>query len=305
MKRPINEEINLLEEMRARYKKGENISLALKNRKVQGLSDADIIEISYDLQAGSYVDAYEADPSFLNVYTDEMAELVYEYRQAGDFILDAGCGELTVSTLLANKLGMPIRDYFAFDVSWSRLQKGKEFYRQFMNSTDQMNLFVAEMKKIPLPTKSIDILVTNHALEPNGADLDTLLDELIRVTQKKLILFEPCYENNSDEGRARMDKFGYIKGLAAKCEDRNCVVDKIIPMKNVINELNPTACFVISPAASVDTSNQNLEFTVPGTDETLYLRKHFLYTEKLGLAFPILDQIPVLKMNNKIIATAL
>lgn len=305
MKSPTIEEYNLLADIRRRYESDENISLFLKNKQNHDLSDSDIIEISYDLQAGSYIRAYKSAPDFLNAYANEMAELVSPHLEAGYSVLDAGCGELTTSTLLFNKLRLPAIEFFGFDISWSRLYEGRKFQEQYSNSFSKFNIFVAEMKRIPLPTKSIDVLITNHALEPNGADLDLLLEELIRVTRKKLILFEPWYENNSAKGKARMDQYGYIKRLAERCEHLNCTVEKITPMEKVINELNPTACFVVSPATPAETNYRKSEFTVPGTNELLQLKDQFLYTERSGLAFPILEQIPILKMGNKIIATAL
>ena len=43
--------------------------------------------------------------------------------------------------------------------------------------------------------------------------LEALLRELFRVTKKKLVLFEPSYELNSEEGKVRMDRLGYIKDI--------------------------------------------------------------------------------------------
>jgi serine/threonine protein kinase len=66
-------------------------------------------------------------------------------------------------------------------------------------------------------------------LEPNGGKLKELLMELFRVTADKLILFEPCYEINTQEGKDRMDKLGYIKNIEGVVgELGGKVIDKIV-----------------------------------------------------------------------------
>ena len=59
----------------------------------------------------------------------------------------------------------------------------------------------------------MNVTTSSHALEPNGGRLKQLMAELFRVTIDKLVLFEPCYEINTDAGKERMDRLGYIKNL--------------------------------------------------------------------------------------------
>ena len=49
------------------------------------------------------------------------------------------------------------------------------------------------MEQIGLKSNSVDIIYTNHSLEPNGGREEVILKELLRVTNKYLILFEPIY----------------------------------------------------------------------------------------------------------------
>ena len=100
---------------------------------------------------------------------------------------------------------------YAFDLSWSRLQHGRRYCQDILGeSASIIRPFVADIDEIPLATNSIDIVTSNHALEPNGGNLSPLLSELFRVCRERLVLFEPSYELNSAEGKARMDKLGYL-----------------------------------------------------------------------------------------------
>jgi len=301
-------EKSLLEQLKEMFEKGENLSQYLKSQNLYSIEAAQIIEMAYDLQAGSYIRLHNSNPEFLEQYTEEMMEIIDPFLTNGVSILDAGCGELTTSTVLLNKISNYSINYHAFDISWSRLFKGKTFQKSYDLNLAKNQIFVADISKIPLPEKSIDIVITNHALEPNGSNLDVLLKELIRVTRKKLILFEPWYENNSVEGRARMDSHGYIKDLVNRCKHYDCIVDQVSAMKNLINPLNPTACFIVTPPSEKfykTNIKSETYLTVPGSEERLEFKDQVYFGKRSGYAFPILKGIPILKLENKIIASLL
>ena len=79
--------------------------------------------------------------------------------------------------------------------------------------------FVGEMSGIPLPDNSIDVVMTSHALEPNHRREAQLLGELLRVSQRGLLLFEPSYELGDDAQRANMDQHGYVRSLGDHCRE--------------------------------------------------------------------------------------
>ena len=93
-------------------------------------------------------------------------------------------------------------------------------------------MLCADIKSIPLKSNSIDVIISNHALEPNGKYLSDLIKELFRVVKKKLILFEPSYELNSLKGKKRMDKLGYIKNIKSTVKNLGGSLVEIIPIKN-------------------------------------------------------------------------
>lgn len=296
----------MLAQAREAYKRGENVTDFLKSELDETINSSEIIEIAYDLQAGSYIALSEETPDRLGPYVEEMYSLLKPHLFEDCTILDLGTGELTTLSPLANQIDIPIQKLFGLEISWSRLSAGRGYWDRIVkNSALDLSLFVAEMADIPLPSKSIDVVITSHALEPNGENATALLSEIFRVS-KKCVFFEPSYEMNSDEGKARMDRLGYIKGIEQKVASLGGKVHQATLMKN-IKPSNPTACYVVEPPVD-DTSRpaaDQIGFTVPGTDFRLKEHDGFLLSDDTGIIYPVLDGIPILKKQTGILATRL
>lgn len=295
-------------EAKIAYLNGSNITEMLRLQRNVTFNTPEIIEIAYDLQAGSYIDYTEKNKDRLNQYTAELADILNKYVDSNKTLLDIGTGEMTTLSLLCEKLKNKPKSIFAFDVSWSRIYKGLIFSEKTLKlDFNRVIPFVAEMSEIPLLDKSIDITTSSHALEPNGTRLKELLIELFRVTRNKLILFEPCYEINSEEGKSRMDRLGYIKNMDGTVKELGGEVIEKIVIKNVSNPLNPTVCYVINPP-QIDIKQTDLEsclFSIPGTNIPLQKNDDCYLSNKTGLCYPLLKNIPVLKSNSAVLATAL
>ena len=220
-------------------------------------------------------------------------------------LLDIGSGELTNLTLTLNKL-KNIQKVFAFDISWSRIYKGIKFFKDnTKHKTKLLYPFVADIKSIPLASNSIDVITSCHALEPNGKSLNLLLKELFRVAKNKLILFEPSYELNSKEGKRRMEKHGYIRGIEKEIVKQGGFVENIKLVSDPASTLNPTACYVISVNKKKYSRQKIPKFTIPGSDFELKKSDNFMISKDTGLSFPILKGIPILKSELAILSTAL
>jgi len=296
-----------IQEAKKAYAEGRNITELLRAQKQTHTNTAEIIEVSYDLQAGTYINFVEKNPDQPTRYAAELAQILNQHIRPNSSLLDIGTGELTTLSMVFSELQQKPSHIFAFDISWSRISKGLSFARKNMKE-DFKNLipFVGDISEIPLLDKSINITTSSHALEPNGGNLKKLMQELFRVTVDKLILFEPCYEINSEEGKARMDRLGYIKnidGIAKELGGK--LIEKII-IKNGDNPLNPTACFIIQPSKenSQTVQKSNHIFSVPGTNYSLQKIDDFYYSNQVGLCYPILKNIPILKGSSAILATA-
>ncbi|WP_316863014.1 class I SAM-dependent methyltransferase [uncultured Cohaesibacter sp.] len=300
--------MNFIDVLEARnvYERGENVTEYLRAKYGETVNNSEIIEISYDLQAGSYVEFVKSNFEKAKLYTNELAELIGKHACEGDSLLDVGTGELTTLSLILEANKFSPSQVLAFDISWSRLKKGEAFFHENNRKNDvPLQTFVSDMKEIPLHSKSVDVIISSHALEPNGDNLSQLLKELFRVAKRKLVLFEPSYELNTQEGKERMQRLGYIKGMEATAEALGGRVLDIIPIKNVSNPLNPTACYVIEPPqADGMVSKEKPTFSVPGTNFVLERKDSFFASKDTGLIFPIFENIPILKGQNGILATA-
>lgn len=293
------------------YKSKQNITEFLRSQHNFNHNTSEIIEISYDLQAGSYIEHAINNKIQIDAYTSELAKILSKYIVKTDSLLDIGTGEITTLSHISNKLTNKPRNIYAFDISWSRIYKGASYAKEIMgNNFPLLTPFVADIKEIPLLDKSIHVTTSSHALEPNGENLSILMAELFRVTINKLVLFEPCYEINSDEGKDRMNKLGYIKNIEDIAIKLGGEITEKIIIKNSSNPLNPTVCFVINPPFSdirISNSNNSDEdiFSVPGTNFLLSKFENFYFSTSVGLCYPILKEIPILKSKNSILATSL
>jgi len=305
-----------LVEAKSEYNRGQNVTEFLRERGNLTQNIPEIIEAAYDLQAGTYIKSARENWAFSQSYASELSRIMGGHISSSTSLLDIGSGELTTLSLLVKSLKTKPRRLFAFDISWSRLHEGLEFARDEMGSAyETLTTFVAEIAEIPLRDKSVDVTTSNHSLEPNGRQLPQLLSELFRVTIEKVILFEPCYEINSEEGKKRMLEMGYATNVDGIAEELGGKVVEKIPIKNVSNPLNPTVCYVITPPSksSLDAGRNNAGeqkndtdvFSVPGTNFRLDFQDGFYFSSEVGVCFPVLRGIPILRSSASILANSL
>jgi hypothetical protein len=290
------------------YGEGKNVTELLRAQANLEANTPEIIEIAYDLQAGTYIEAVNANRDFAMQYATDLANIIEAHIKPSDCLLDVGTGEITTLSLVAQNLGVMPAELFAFDISWSRIYKGLTFAREQMGDRfAQLTAFVADMSEIPLPEKSVNITISSHALEPNGSILPALLMELFRVTRDKLLLFEPCYEINTEQGQKRMDRMGYIKGLDGVVTSLGGTLIDRIALKNISNPLNPTACYIVRPPsrAVLESERTVAEFSLPGSSLPLQRIEDFYFSHSTGYCFPILKSIPILKSSAAVLASAL
>lgn len=290
---------------------GENIAAALRERRGEAGNSDEIIEIAYELQAGSYVQFAEANKEKLEKFTREYADLLQPFVSDNSVLLDVGSGELTTLSLVLEKLPVTPACVIGTDISWSRLRIGTDYAKGvFGESGPNLSAISCEIESLPFASKTIDLSISNHALEPNGKSVASLLEELFRVTRGRVVLFEPYYEGSSQEAKNRMELHGYFKGLEEIVDSLGGQIEKIIPLSNSLNKLNQTHCFIISPPrrrsiqGEYDASLEAI-LTVPGTDSPILLGEGFYYSPFFGVAFPILDGIPILRTKSSILASSM
>lgn len=282
------------------YAQGGNIMAKLRSHAPGGdgrLNTVEDIMISYDFQAGSYIRSYEQDPAYLDHYTAELRRVLAGLGPI-DTLLEAGCGEATTLSVLARELG-PRPALGGFDVAWSRVKLGREFAaRHGLAPT----LFCADLFRIPLADRSVDVVYTSHSIEPNGGREADAIRELARVARKWLVLLEPAYDLAGAEARSRMESHGYVRNLAATIKELGLtlVEQRLFPV--CANPLNPTGLYLVEIGSGAD-EIANFRFQCPISGTPLEPGREAYFAPESYLAYPVLGEVPCLLENNAILAT--
>lgn len=219
---------------------GENVVNTVLSRFPDAKQEA--IEIAYELQAGSYTANRNTPVSlaYRREQHDLLAERVFPYLDAerDAILLDAGTGEGT--GWYGFDFGpSSVGELHAIDISLRRL----DYVRQNVALPgDRLSVVRADLLDLPYRSKSFDLVVTMHAIEPNGGREHEVVNKLAGLTADLLCLFEPDYRAASPEGRARMEKLRYgleIFEAAHALTDFEVLFEQ--PLSSVTNPLNPTA----------------------------------------------------------------
>ena len=286
---------NILTQVEQIYRDGGNISKFLKSTDCDSLES---ILISYEFQAGSYVDGYKKNPDVRHKYSQAIID---ELKNLGSFnsILEAGVGEATTFKFVMNSDMLSYDDYYSFDISWSRLNVAKDFLKDAPKQNNQYS-FVAELASIPLCNDAIDIVYTSHSIEPNKGHEKEILQELYRITKNYLVLFEPDYDFASDEGKARMDEHSYIQNLSGIAQELGYDVIKRELLPFIINPLNPTSVIVIKKSDVRTRSKKNI-FQCPVSKSELINRDEIFFAPEPRLMYPVIQGIPCLLDSHAIL----
>ena len=288
-------------DLRQAYQRKENIAQLLSE---QGWVDREeVIEISYDIQSGSYTKAALSDPGRLQRYAKEIQDLCGGFIAGHDSILDCGAGELTTLSALSHHLPEHIR-LSACDISLSRLHVGRRFAEQNMRSdlAENLALFVADMACMPLADNSVDAVFTSHALEPNHGREACLLSELLRIARRHLILFEPSWENATEATQSRMAEHGYVRDLPRHIEEAGGRLLSIEPLPHPLNPMNPTFCYIVEVTDQCR-SQENLDhtFQCPRSGFALKKRPNYWWSLEGGFAYPVIEGISCLRPKHGVL----
>jgi ubiquinone/menaquinone biosynthesis C-methylase UbiE len=299
MSAEMNPNVN---ELRRAYTHGENVT-ALLTKTHPGLGRDEIIELAYDIQSGSYTKAALDNPGRLKRYAHEIHELGHLYLAEGDTILDCGAGELTTLSALSEHLP-PQCQLLACDISLSRLRIGRRFADRVMRDDLRKNLrlFVADMARLPLADNSVDVVFTSHALEPNHGREQELLKELLRVSRRQLLLYEPSWENADEAARARMELHGYVRDLPRHIQAAGGHLVSVERLPNPINHMNPTYCYVVQTISNeIEPFFVDQSFQCPRSGYSLQSQQSYLWSVQGGWAYPEIDGIVCLREKHGVL----
>ena len=216
----------------------------------------DSILLSYDLQAGSYIENLKNNCITNNVHIGgkrvELSTQEFSHRSCQyiadvlnqfefDNILEAGVGEATSYAGIIPRLKHKNIKGCGFDISPSRIYRGKQFLQE--NNIPNTELIVADLLHTPFCDRQFDVVYTKHAIEPNTNNADIIIKELYRITKKYLILIEPSYELGNVATKENINKHKYIKNLKS-------IVDSL-GYKIIKYELMPIGTYANQPAIMI------------------------------------------------------
>ena len=293
----MQQDLSMLKEL---YKQGKNITEILRSAQATSINSPEIIEIAYDLQAGSYINEVTKNSELAAEYANAIVKLIEPWVLAGDNILDAGTGELTTYGPVMNQLEHA--SGYACDLSISRLTVGKKWMKSlYPDVHNRLNAFVADLSIMPFRDAAMDVTWTSHAIEPNHGRESQIITELLRITKRVLILFEPHYESASIISQQRMQKHGYARNLEKAIRDCGGELIKLVKLNVSSNPLNQTHCYVIKPIRITENEKSEgieLGYECPKTRQSLDLMGEGCIMSSSGYyAYPLVAGIPLLRSH--------
>ena len=221
-------------------------------------------------------------------------------------IIEVGIGEGNTMRHLIESLDKETLDkinFYGVELSLSRTKIAKKHL-------PMCNLSVADMNNLPFDDNSFDIVYTASAIEPNIDNEEIILKELYRICKNNLILFEISYKEASLKLRERMDKHKYVKYLYETIIKLNYNLISFYELKTTetinnylyfikkndnINEESTKYNINESPVSYISPIFNDKLDIVTYNDSKYYKSKH------INLYFPIIDNIPVLLIENSLI----
>jgi len=266
------------------------------------------------LQSGSYVANARQYPEDWSRWAEQLVGLITPVLPAGGSVLEVGVGEATTLSAVMQSLGNRIGLAMGFDLSWSRLHSACRWCQEERVTPE---LFVGDLFHIPLQDQSIDVVYSSHSLEPNGGREREAIAECLRVARSAVVLVEPIYELAGLEARARMESHGYVRGLREAAESLGAFVRDYRLLSFTHSPLNPSGVLVLSPSgkskhkarnspiASAQGPGHDGRWQCPLTGVALERRPGEFFAVDVGLAYPILDGIPLLRAEHAVVASLL
>lgn len=275
--------------------------------RIRGLSrTSSLVERQYDAVAGSYIqENYYVSKFRYSVSGGEIRRIsgienvkeiraeIGEKLKGIDFtnVLEVGCGELTTLEDIYKRFG-PELDCYGIDLSLNRLLHGLV---EFKARHEKLPIVAkGNAMQLPFADNTFDLVVTRHTLEQMPMIYKQALSEIIRVSRKHIILFEPSFEKGTFAQKVKMRYSDYVRGMPrylASRDDIQCEPEYL--MSNSANPLNHTACFQITKRSSVEPQQPGGVFVCPIKKDRLELRADHYYSASGRRAYPIIDGVPV------------
>ena len=301
-----------ISDLRQLYRDGQNIMEYLRRNHESEMSVSEMVRISYDLQAGSYVEKYFKDPETeinrAKVYSKYLGELLKNEKSD---VLEIGIGEGTSAVSIFKQLGRKGINLRGFDISLSRIAVAQSFFRE--NSV-QVSLACADACSIPLADNAMDLIYTIHCLEPNRGQEHAMLSEIYRVAKKYVVLFEPSNELANREAAKYIEKHKYVldlvktaKAIGFEVLDHQLLFSQSKGIGRV-TACNTAALLLKKVAHTRKIKNETHEisekpWTCPKTKHELEDKGFCLICNHSGYIYPKISNIPILLKEHAVLMT--
>jgi SAM-dependent methyltransferase len=295
------EQLNqLIVGMRDAYAAGKNVMSFARSTSGTTRNETIATLIAYDLQTGTYNASVRKAPAGNRQWCAQLAASLAQYLGSTTSLLEVGCGEATTLAGVLASLSVQPAHALGFDLSWSRCAEG----RSYLAERDvKARLFVADLFRIPLANDSVDVVYTSHSLEPNGGREEEALRELLRVTRRTLVLFEPMYELADAASQSRMRDHGYVRGLGETLTRLGRKTEEFRLLPYSPNPMNPSGVLVVHKSAN--SASQPPQFQCPLTDTPLIDAGDVFFSSTTGLAYPVMRGVPLLRATHVVVASKL
>lgn len=267
------------------------------------------VEKQYDEISGSYIqENYYKEKKRFSIVKGEIQEISsiqnmqlireeikmildqYNFKN----ILEVGAGELTTLEDIYRFKNSKITCY-GIDLSLNRLAHGICEFKKKHTKTPYVSK--SNATKLPFPDNSFDLVITRHTLEQMPKIFKLAIDEIVRVSKKNIIFFEPSFELGTLTQKLKMLNSDYVRGIPKYLSTKtNLIIKKPYLMNNSANPLNHTACtkIEINDHQINDYEYNIIPFVCPISKEKLQMHKDFLYANTAQIAYPIINDIPIL-----------
>ena len=251
------------------YESGVNIQQYFQRLNNTKKNDINAILLSYDYQAGNYIEEYNNENCIEEVcyngkkvtmsnkkLTEITGKLIADEidKFNPDSVLEVGTGEGTILKEVIDHLKNKDVQYTGIDISLSRLLFARKFLKE--NQKD-VNLIMADLFHLPFSDNQFDVVFLRNCLESNTGREKEALTELIRIANKCVILIEPSYTLGNEQTKKRIKEFGYIDNIDSALEGLNIL--KYEPFGASIY-YNNTALIVIGKESITREKNKSVQY---------------------------------------------
>lgn len=165
------------------------------------------VKKTYNQKAGEYIKNFETGQEGKN-RCDQYCNILKRFDW--NSLLDVGAGELTITSGIANRFGKN-KKYYACDIADKKIDQGKEYSKK---KGVEIDAIPCSATKLPYKNNSFDMVITSHCLEQMPYNYKKAIDEVVRVSKKYVILFEPSFKHGSKYQKFRMFCLNYARGVS-------------------------------------------------------------------------------------------